>query len=160
MADMLSDGNVKVTYVPSIASIAAPTVAELDAGTDLECLIMADGFQPTVNEEVVTAAKLCETINAEAPGRATHQIVLTLVRKDVPADDVAWTTLIRKTSGHLVVRYGTDYETGYASGDEVQVFPGAAGERRPQPVEANGVIKFQSQWYVNAQPDLEATVAA
>jgi hypothetical protein len=159
MADMLADGQIKVTYVPAIANIAAPTVAELGAGTDLECLITGDGFAPTVNEEVVSIPKLCETINAEAPGRATHQIVLTLVRQDETADDVAWTTLLRNTAGHLVVRYGSAHSTAYAAGDDVQVFPGKAGERRPQSPEANGAILFQSQWYVSAQPDLDAVVA-
>lgn len=159
MADMLNDGNIKVTYVPDIANISAPTTTELTAGTDLECLVTADGFQPTVNEEVVSIAKLCETSNAEAPGRATHQIVLTMVRQDTEAEDVAWTTLLRGTSGYLVVRYGVAHDTAYASGDSVQVFPGKAGERRPQPPEANGATQFQSQWYVSAQPDLDAVVA-
>jgi hypothetical protein len=31
-ADMLLDGNVKVSWVPTIANIAAPTAAELTAG--------------------------------------------------------------------------------------------------------------------------------
>lgn len=159
MADMLADGNIKVTYVPEIDDISAPTVDELSSGTDLECLITGDGFAPTVNEEVVSIPKLCETINAEAPGRATHQIVLTMVRQTDEADDVAWTTLLRNTAGYLVVRYGIPHDTEYAEGDQVQVFPGTAGERRPQAPEANGAIQFQSQWYVSAQPDLDAEVA-
>lgn len=159
MADMLNDGNIKVTYVPAIANIAAPTTTELSSGTDLECLITAGGFQPTVNEEVVSVPKLCETITAEAPGRATHQIVLTMVRKDTSSEDVGWTTMVRGTEGYLVVRYGAAYDTAYASGDEVQVFPGKAGERRPQAPEANSATQFQSQWYVSAQPDLDAVVS-
>lgn len=160
MADMLNDGNIKVTYVPSIANKSAPTVAELGAGTDLECLITADGLQPTVNEEVVSIPKLCETIVAEGPGRATHQIVLTMVRKTESAEDVGWTTMLRGTEGFLVIRYGVAYDTAYASGDDVQVFPGKAGERRPQAPEANSATQFQSQWYVSAQPDLDGVVAA
>lgn len=160
MPDMLADGNVKVTYVPTIADIAAPKSAELSAGTDLECLIMGDGFQPSVDEEVVSIPKLCETINAQGPGRATHSIQLTMVRKTETAEDTAWTTMLRNTKGFLVVRYGTPYDTEYASGDAVQVFPGACGERRPQPVEANGAVTFISQWYVSAQPDLDAEIAA
>lgn len=158
MADMLADGYTKVTYVPTIADISAPTVSELTAGTDLECLITGGGFAPTVNEEAVSVPKLCETITAEAPGRATHQIQLTMVRKDNSSEDVGWTTLLRNTEGYLVVRYGVAYDTAYASGDDVQVFPGSAGERRPQTPEANSAITFMSQWYVSAQPDLDAVV--
>lgn len=160
MADMLADGNVKVTYVPVIANKAAPTVAELTAGTDLQCLITSDGLQVSVNEDVISIPKLCETTNSEAPGRATFQVTLTLVRKTVVAEDDAWTTLLRNTAGFLVMRYGLAHDTAYAASQEVQVFPGKAGERRPQPVEANGAVKFQSQWYVGEQPDLDAVVAA
>lgn len=160
MADMLVDGATKVTYVPAIANIAAPTVAELTAGTDLECLTTADGLSQTVNEDVVSIPKLCEILNAESPGRVNFQIVLTLVRQDADVDDVAWTTLIRKTAGFLVIRDGVDYQTAYAAGDKVQVFPGAAGERRPNAREANGAVTFNSQWYVNKQYDLDAVVAA
>jgi hypothetical protein len=160
MADMLADGNVKVTYVPTIANKSAPTVAELTAGTDLQCLITADGLAISVNEDVVSIPKLCETSNSEAPGRATFQITLTCVRQEATADDVAWTTLLRKTSGYLVIRYGDTHDTAYAASQEVLVFPGASGERRPNAVEANGAVTFDSQWYVNAQPDLDAVVAA
>lgn len=160
MADMLNDGNIKVTYVPTIANKSAPTVAELDAGTDLECVITADGFAPTVNEEVVSVPKLCETIVAEGPGRATHQIVLTMVRKDTSSEDIGWTTMVRSTEGYLVIRYGVPYDTAYAADQDVQVFPGKSGERRPQAPEANSATMFQSQWYVSAQPDLDAVVAA
>ncbi|RSN65416.1 hypothetical protein DMH01_03295 [Amycolatopsis sp. WAC 04182] len=159
MADMLNDGNIKVTYVAAIANMAAPTAAELNGGLDLECLITADGLEPSVDEEKVSIAKLCETMNAEAPGRATYGLGLTMVRKDVPAEDVAWTTLLRGTSGYLVFRYGIDADTAYAALQDVQVWPGKFGERRPQKPEANGATTFMSQFYVSATPDMDATVA-
>ncbi len=160
MADMLNDGNIKVTYVATIANIAAPTVAELTGGVDLECLITADGLEPSVDEEKVSISKLCETMNAEAPGRATYGLGLTMVRKDVALEDVAWTTLLRGTAGYLVFRYGVDADDAYAAADDVQVWPGKFGERRPQKPEANGATLFMSQFYVSAAPDMDAVVAA
>lgn len=160
MADMLTDGNIKVTYVPSVANLAAPTVAELGAGTDLECLITADGLDVSVDEDVISIPKLCETSNSEAPGRATYKITLTIVRKDNPTEDVAWTTLLRNTSGFLVMRYGPAVATAYAATQAVQAFPGKFGERRPQKPEANSAVTFQTMFYSSAVPDLDAVVAA
>lgn len=158
MADMLNDGNIKVTYVPTIDDISAPTTAELAAGVELECLITT--LAPSIDEETVTVPKLCETITAQAPGRTSYAWGLTMVRKDEPAEDVGWTTLIRGTTGYLVLRFGVPYETAYADGDQVQVYPGKAGERMDQQPENNGATLFLSNWYVGAQPDLDAVVAA
>lgn len=159
MADMLNDGNIKCTYVPTIANSAAPTTAELAAGTALECLITADGLEISVDEEVVSIPKLCETTTAEAPGRSKYGVSLTMVRKTLTVEDVAWTTLLRGLTGYLVFRYGTAVATAYASTQKVQVFPGAFGERRPQKPEANGATKFMSQFYVSSQPKLDAVIA-
>lgn len=160
MADMLNDGNIRLTYAPAVANIAAPTVAELTAGTDLECLVTADGLSISVDEEVTSIPKLCETSNSQAPGRATYGVTLTLVRQDVEAEDVGWTTLTRGTSGYLVMRYGVAHDQAWAAGDKVQVFPVKFGERRPQQPEANGATLFQSQAYVGKQPALDGVVAA
>lgn len=162
MSDMLADGAVKVTYVPTIAAKAAPTVAELTGGTavDLECLITADGLDISVDEATVAVAKLCETFDAQSPGRATYGVTLTCVRKDTPSEDLAWSTLVRKTSGFLVMRYGIAATTDYAAAQDVIVFPVTFGERRMQKPEANGAIQFQSQAYVTSQPELDAAVVA
>lgn len=159
MPDMLTDGNIKVTYVPTISNTAAPTTSELGAGTALECIITADGLEISVDEEVVSIPKLCETTTAEAPGRSKYGVSLTMVRKTTTPEDVAWTTLIRGLTGFLVFRYGLAVATAYATTQKVQVFPGTFGERRPLKPEANGAVKFMSQFYVSSQPKLDAAVA-
>lgn len=159
MADMLSDGNIKVSYVPTIANQAAPTTTELTAGTSLECLITADGLDINTDEDVVSAPKLCETINAEQPGRSKTTIQLTCVRKDTPAEDIAWTTLLRGLTGYVVVRRGTAVSTAYATTQKVEVYPVKFGQRRPIKPEQNGVEKFMSQAYNTAASTLDAVVA-
>lgn len=160
MADMLSDGNIKVSFVPTIVNIAAPTVAEVTAGTSLECLIMSDGLDISTDESVTSAPKLCETIDAEQPGRSKTTIQLTCVRKDTPVEDIAWTLLQRGLTGYLVVRRGTSIEDAFAAGDDVEVYPVKFGVRRPIKPEANGVEKFMSQGYNIAAADLDGVVAA
>jgi len=163
MAKMLADGNVKVTYVASIANIAAPDVSsELTAGSslDLECLITADGFNVSVDEAVVALPALCETFDAESPGRAKYAIDLTCFRHVATVDDKAWTTLLRGLTGFLVVRYGVAVTTAYAAADKLLVFPTTFGERKPLPTEANGGVKFSSHAYVTSQPNLDAVAVA
>lgn len=159
MADMLNDGQIKVTFVPAIANIAAPTTTELAAGTALECLITADGLEIKTDEGVVEIPKLCETSMSQAPGRTTHGVTLTIVRKTIAGEDLGWSVLLRGTVGFLVIRPGLAYTTAYASTQKCVVYPGTVGERRLQKPEMNGVLKFISQWYVSSQPNLGAAVA-
>jgi hypothetical protein len=159
MADMLSDGQIKVSFVPTIASQTAPTVAELTAGTALECLITADGLDITTDEDVISVPKLCETTTSEAPGRSKTSIALTYVRKDVPGEDIAYTTLIPGLAGYLVVRRGIPVTTGYVAAQKVEVYPGKFGAQRAQKPEMNGVEKVLSNFYNSAAPTLKATVA-
>lgn len=160
MTDMLNDGNIKLSFVPEIDDITSPTETELTAGIDLECLVTADGFQPTVNEEVVSVPKLCETSNSEAPGRATHQVTLTMVRQEEEEEDTGWTELKRGTTGYLAVRYGVEHDIPWQADDKAIVYPVRCGVRRLQPPEANGATQFDVQMYVTAQPELDAVVVA
>lgn len=160
MADMLTDGNIKVSFVPTIADVEAPTATELNAGTDLSCLITADGLDVSVDEETISIPKLCDTTNAEAPGRATYGVDMTFVRKTVEAEDKAWTTMLRGTQGYLVFRYGTPAATTFASADKVVIFPGAAGERKLEKPEANNAVKFSTKWFVSQPPTYDAAVTA
>jgi len=163
MAKMLADGNVKATYVPTLADISAPLAAtELEAGTalDLECLITADGLNISVDEAVVSLPALCETFDAESPGRAKYAIDLTFFRHVATADDKAWTTIKRSVSGYLVIRYGVAATTAYAASDKLLVFPVTFGERKPNPTTANGGVTFGSRAYVTSQPSLDAVAGA
>jgi hypothetical protein len=72
VADALTDGNIRIYSVPSISNINAPTVAELNAGTDLSSLITPDGlvgFEP--DTAAVDNAKINSTFNTQQPGRAS-----------------------------------------------------------------------------------------
>lgn len=159
MADMLFDGNTRVTYVPSIANSAAPTTTELNAGTDLSCLVMSDGLDISTDESAVSAPKLCEDYDAEQPGRAKTTIKLTMARKDTPAEDIAWTTLQRGLAGFLVVRRGITYSSAWATGQKPEVYPVKFGQRQPVKGEPNSIEKFMSQPFVTAKPTLDAVVA-
>lgn len=164
MTKMLADGNVKVTYVLSIANMAAPDVSsELTAGSsvDLECLITADGLNISVDEAVVALPALCETFDAENPGRAKYAVDLTCFRHIETASDKAWTTLVRGLTGFLVIRYGIPVTTAYVASQKIDlILPVTFGQRKPLPTVANDGIKFSSHAYVSSAPQYDAVAVA
>ena len=59
-AGVSSNATVRVTFVPDggVANPAAPTVSELEAGTDISCHLMADGFNPGAEEATTDGRRL------------------------------------------------------------------------------------------------------
>lgn len=65
-------GLSKYLWVTTIANPAAPTAAELAAGVDLTCAIMADGVEGFSSEpQYVDATPLCATAERNVKGLAT-----------------------------------------------------------------------------------------
>lgn len=161
MADLLADGNIKVTWAPSVANIAAPTVAELTAGSavDLECLITLDGLDIKGETASVDNTALCSTDDTEEPGRVSYTIDITAKRKDNSSEDKAWNTLTDRALGNLVVRRSTAATTAWAVGQPCEVYPVRAGRPIMNAPEKNSAQKFQVKLFNNARSDDRATVA-
>jgi hypothetical protein len=158
----LTDGNVKATWVTTIASITAPTVAELTAGTvkALEQIITDDGLDISFDEGTVSGNALNSTQDFEGPGRSKAGITLTCYRDSVTGDDVAWVNLVRGAIGYLVVRRGITSSTAYASTQKVEVYNVTVGERRPLAPERESYDKFEVTLYPSGTYSVESTVAA
>lgn len=162
MTKMLADGNVKVTFAPTIVDISAPKAAtELAAASalDLQCLITADGLGLPVDEAVVALPQLCDVTDSEGPGRVKYGIDFTFYRHKETASDKAWTTIDRLLTGYIAIRYGSAHDVAWAAADQAQVYAGTFGALKPQPVEANGGVKFACHFYVDTV-DLKAVCAA
>lgn len=162
MTKMLADGNVKVTFAPTVADIAAPKAAtELGAAgaLDLQCLITADGLNISAAEAVVSLPQLCDTVDSEGPGRVKYGIDLTFYRHVATVDDKAWETIDRLLEGFLAIRYGTAHDAAWAAADKALMFDGTFGALKPLPTEAGGGVKFACKFYVDAV-DLKAVAAA
>lgn len=162
MADMLSDGNVKVSFVPAVANIGAPTVTELTAAgaVDLECRITADGLDVSADEDTIDNSKLCDVENYEEPGRIKHSIELTITRADIEETDTPYETIKRGTKGFLAIRYGIPHDTAYAAAQDIQIYTIRAGAQRYVKPEANSTVRYQQKMFVNGPSELDAVVAA
>lgn len=160
MADSLTDGNIRIYSVPSIANTSAPTVAELNAGTDITPNITPDGL---VGFEADTAgvdnSRINSTFGTQQPGRASYSgTMLRFIRQT--GTDTVRATLIRGYATNIVVRRGgVAYATAWTIGQNAEVYPSACGEMRPLAPEANAVEKYEVPLFVTSQGNTRATVA-
>ena len=126
---MLNTANRGLFWVPTIANLKAPTVAEVTAGINITCLITAANysFGITGNAEIKDPA-MCDKIDASDPGIATVVAEADFFRFKNAIDDTGWSTFTGKDIyGFLVERTGQiadgeDQETApVKAADEVKV---------------------------------------
>lgn len=126
MADLGFDKMVKVSFVPTITSIAAPTVAELEAGTSLEGRLLPDGLARPSDTARVDNSKMNSDFNTSIAGRRTFDgLMVKYVRgpsSDTEAQAVE-TVLVYRAEGYLVVRSNIASSTAWAASQKVEVYP-------------------------------------
>lgn len=160
MSDVIIDGKVRVSWVPTIASKAAPTVAELTAGTSLETLMTPDGlvgFEPNTAE--VDTTSLDSTFDTKAPGRAEYSGCAFRLKKQ-GASDAVYAALLRDAAGYVVVRRDIAASTAWTAAQKVEVYPAVLGETKNIAPEKNSVQKYEVPVMVSRAPTLRAVVAA
>lgn len=159
MVDSLTDGRTRVYSVPTISNIAAPTVAELNAGVDLSSLITADGisgFQPDTG--TVDTSALNSTFNTKLPGRADFSGTMLRLKKQTGTDTV-YNTLVNTFATNIVIRRDITSSTAWATSQAVEVYPGQCGEVRNIDPAPNEVHKYEVPFFISPQPNLRATTA-
>lgn len=166
MPKMLSDGNHKLTWVASggIADVSAPTVAELNAGLDISCLVTANDYAlGSTGDNEINDPALCSEANSTAPGRTNYQAGMNFFRFTTEPEDEAWATFTDKgIEGFLVERVGTRYTIGFAAADEVAVYGVITGTpQKMAPAADGGYEKFRMMFHVQGElVDERAEVAA
>lgn len=160
MADALTDGNIRVYSVPTIANINAPTTTELNAGTDLTPFMTPDGlvgFDP--DTAAVDNAKLNSTFNTQQPGRASWSGTTLRFHRQTGTDTIR-NTLVRGYTTNIVVRRGgVTYGTAFATSQSIEVYPAACGEIKPLSPEANATEKYEVPLFITSQPNMRSAVA-
>lgn len=160
MPDVATDGRTKVWSVPSIANIAAPTVAELNAGTALEARITPDGlvgFEPDTS--AIDTSSLNSTKNTKTPGRVNLDGTMLRMKKQSPGADTVYNTLVYGYATNIVIRRDTLSSTAWTAADKVEVYPVTCGEVRDLPPEANSLHKYEVPAMVTGDWNQRATVA-
>jgi hypothetical protein len=160
MADVFSDGQVRVAFVPAISNIAAPTTTELNAGTLLQSTLTADGlvgFEATTAE--VDTTSLASTFSTKNIGRDEYSGTLLRLKKQTVGSDPVRTLLARGTTGYVVIRRGIAETTAWASSQQVEVYPIICGRRKELSPEANTVMRYEVPTPITSAPEPDAVVA-
>lgn len=160
---MDSNGTMLVLLVPAISNTAAPTIAEVTAGTvvDLSCYLTADGFSTSIQENTVEDTRLCTKQVFENPGDRNEQLELSYVYNTLDADeDQARIGLTAGVQKFIVARYGVDPEDAISVGDIVDVFSFRAGAQRKNTPARNSVHTITQKMFINDVVRHDVTVVA
>ena len=161
MTDQIADGKTSVTWVAAsgIADIAAPTVSELDAGTDLHFWITPDGLGIAVDESDVDTSSLGSTFSTSDAGRPSLSSN-ELTFKDQGKTNDPYLMFKDRIDGFVVIRPNVAVATAYAASQSVEVYPVAIGDVKHLEPAGNDLDKFSIPLSLTSDFDLDATVAA
>jgi hypothetical protein len=159
MADLLGDGNVKVTFVLTVADTSAPAAAELNAGTDLQEYITKDGLAIEPEQAAVDNTSLASRTETEDAGTTKYSIEFTVKRQDTDLGDVGYNTLAPGQLGYVAIRRNLPHEDAWAAGQAAEVHPVRCGTRRMQPPALNTPQTFVSKLFNHTSGDPDAVVA-
>lgn len=164
MSVVIMDGRVRVYWLTACANIALPTVAELNAGTDLTGYITPDGLDIAMSTGKVNVGNVGSTFTLNRVGRREPTISLTM-HHDSPTD-TPWTLLVYRATGFLAVRTGIDKTTAWTIGQGaggstgvVQMYPVEAGEYNPVKPAPDTSWDFMVDLTVYLDPNVRAVVA-
>lgn len=155
MTALAHDGNVKWYWVPTIADISAPTVAEaITAGTLIPHIT---NYATPASEAEVDVADIDDLYDVSVVGTAkAGPIEMTIKRDDTDETDT-WDlfSTFRQTGYLMKSKDGVPIAT-----DVVEVYPVQVGQRRPEGYGRNTAQKFMVSFYVTSDPDLDAVLTA
>jgi hypothetical protein len=146
-------------WVTSISNPAAPTAAELNAGTNLTSFMTPDGlvgFEPDTAD--VDTSALDSTFDTKVAGRAGFSGTLLRLKKQTGVDAI-YNALVRDAAGYVVIRRDITASTTNTAADKDEVYPSVLGEVRNLPPEANSLHRYEVPVKISSTPFLRATVA-
>lgn len=158
MARIIPNENTWVGFATTVASIGAPTAANVAAAVDLTPYVISLNASSRGNTIPTPAFDSLFETNTAGTSAATFDA--DFYRDD--EDDTAWETLVRGTRGYFIIsRFGG---TGSANlpiaTDEVEVWPVMVTSRTMANMSSNTVMTFTASCSVYIEPDEAATVAA
>jgi len=118
MAVVIMDGRVRCYWMTAApANLLLPTVAELNAGTDLTPYVRPDGLDISMDTGEVDVGNVGSTFTLLRAGRRKPTVALGM-HHDATAGstDPAWTLLVYRAVGTFAVRTGVDKATAWATG--------------------------------------------
>lgn len=158
MARLIPNESTWIGFATTVASIAAPTAAEVAAATELTGFVVSVNAASQGNQ--VPTPSLDSLFETSVPGTVQAQFQADFYRDDTT--DTAWDTLPRGTTGYFVIsRFGgSGADRLPIAADEVEIWPVTVTSRTMGNMTSNQVLMFSVTCSVPVEPVEAATVAA
>lgn len=145
-------GVTHYVFTPTIATLASPTRAEINAGTDLSPEMSENGGW-VINSEAIDTPDYAAAFTPQIPGNITTDGTTINMYADIASADVR-TLLPRGTTGYILKMPGGD-----VAGRKMDVFPVKVGSQgKPDAVGTPSTINLI--FYVTRAPVENVTIPA
>ncbi len=159
MARLGSTGTIRVWWVPTLASLTAPSAATITAGVDLTPQLRRDGLTTPRSGSTIDASDAASRVGKTAPGNIDPTVItLRFHRDSVTGTDTAWPTLVEDAAGHIVVRRFGGSAVAAAAAQKGETYKGSVISREMQPI-GDETQNFMVQFSVEDSSQ-DATFAA
>lgn len=158
----VSDGHGLVLWVPAIADLKAPTVAELTASgvIDLTYKLFSDGFTHTPEVTKFASSRFTMKQDIEREGTEKDTIEVKYPYKGTE-DDVVRLALTRYTEGYIVQRGGLPKSTAIAAGQLLTLVAHVeCGKQREIPWTKNTELGKAQSLFPRADVETDVAVVA
>ncbi len=154
MTALAHDGQVVWYFLPTVASVAAPTVANINAGTRITNIT---NYTLPSSEAEVDVSGIDDIYDTSVVGTSKVGPIELTMKRDDTSETANFDLLVFRTNGFLVRS-----KSGVANvaAKKVEVYPVQIGQRRLEGYGKNATQKFMVSFYVTSQPNITAVVAA
>ncbi|RSX53939.1 hypothetical protein D2E25_0245 [Bifidobacterium goeldii] len=158
-----AEGNITTLWVPTIANIKAPTLDELNAGTDISNYVMLGGWSFSPSQDSVSDQRENTTQDFGAPGRKSAGDISIEVIDNTNTEhqdqNEAVTLMAENNEGFIVRRRGMATDAPLAAGQKLTVVAVRCGEKQVINPDANTMIRSKIPLFAKA-PGWESETAA
>lgn len=157
-----AEGNITTIWVPTIANIKAPTLTELNAGTDISNYVMLGGWSFEPSQDTVSDQRENAVQDFGGPGRKSAGDISIEVIDNTNTEhqeqNEAVTLMHEGASGYIVRRRGMATDAPLAVGQKLTVVSVTCGEKQVINPDANTMIRSKIPLFAKA-PGWESETA-
>ena len=159
MTAIAHDGVVQWFWLPAVAIVATPTLAEMTAGQRLTDIT---NYDTPSSEASVDTSGIDDVYDTGVVGTSTAGPIVLTFKRDTASETGSWDALDFRDTGFLVKLPfgGSGTSAAPAATDKAEVYPGQVGQKRPEGYGRNTTQKFMVSIYVTAPPNVDAALIA
>lgn len=157
MARFMRKGTTKFYFVPTIAALAAPTVAEVTAGTHLSPqMAEVNGF--TFSNSPIQTPDMNSRFVSQIPGEDSTDESSIVFYEDKSTNPIR-TALAKDTNGFIVIFSGGLAGATPAASDKCEVWPVTVSSNARRYTADNSAAQYEVKFATTSPPEQNATVA-